>query len=301
MLRALLCPRIGNTYSMRLLKRCSLLILVVTALNTQAASVWKVSSDQHTVYIGGTIHLLSPDDYPLPQEYDSAFEAADTLVFETDIAAVNSIEFQQKMMSQLVYADGTTLDKVLKPQTFANLKQHLAARNVPIEAMLQLKPSLIALTLSVMELQALGFTSEGVDQFYSTKALTAGKPQTWFETPDDQLAFIVGLGKEDESAMIDYTIKDVAQMPDMINVMRSSWLAGDMATLAAATIDEFKANYPQIYQDLLVSRNNLWMPKIIKMLNDKPVEYILVGAMHLAGPDSVLVKLAEQGYKVEKL
>jgi hypothetical protein len=37
------------------------------------------------------------------------------------------------------------------------------------------------------------------------------------------------------------------------------------------------------------------------MLNDKEVEFILVGAMHLAGPDSVLNKLTEQGYKVEKL
>ena len=286
---------------MRLFTCCSLLLLAVTVFHTQAASVWKVSSAQHTLYIGGTIHILSPDDYPLPTEYDKAFAKADKLVFETDIAAVNSIEFQQKMMAQMVYADGTTLDKVLKPATYAALTEHLAVRNVPIEAMAQLKPSLVALTLSVMELQALGFTSEGVDQYYSNKASSAEKPQAWLETPDEQLAFIVDLGKDDESAMIDYAIKDVEKMPEVINLLRSSWLEGDMQALAAATIDEFKANYPQIYQDLLVSRNLLWMPQITKMLNDKPVEFILVGAMHLAGPDSILGKLAAQGFRVEKL
>ncbi|WP_340678558.1 TraB/GumN family protein [Paraglaciecola sp.] len=286
---------------MRLLKLCSLLLLTVTALHTQAASVWKVSSGQNTLYIGGTIHVMTPEDYPLPKEYDSAFQAADKLVFETDIAAINSIEFQQKLMAQLVYADGTTLDKVLKADTYAALKEHLAKRNVPVETMAQLKPALVAISLTVMELQAMGFTSEGVDQFYSNKARDEGKPQIWLETPEEQLAFIVGLGKEDESAMIDYAIKDVEKLPDVINTMHASWLAGDMPALAAATIDDFKANYPQMYQDLLISRNNLWMPQISKMFNDKEVEFILVGAMHLAGPDSILSKLATQGYKIEKL
>jgi uncharacterized protein YbaP (TraB family) len=301
MLRALLLLRIGNTYPMRLLKRCSLLLLTVTALHTQAASVWKVSTGQNSLYIGGTIHVLTPEDYPLPKEYDSAFQAADKLVFETDIAAINSIEFQQQMMAQLVYADGTTLDKVLKAETYTALKQHLATRNVPVEAMAQLKPALVAISLTVMELQAMGFTSEGVDQFYSNKARDEGKPQAWLETPDEQLAFIVGMGKEDESAMIDYALKDVEKLPDVINTMHASWLAGDMPALAAATIDDFKADYPQIYQDLLISRNNLWMPQITKMLNDEEVEFVLVGAMHLAGPDSILNKLKAKGFKVEKL
>ena len=222
-------------------------------------------------------------------------------MFETVIVVINSLDFQQKMMAQMVYADGTTLDTVLKPETYAALKKHLAERNVPIEAMAQLKPSLVALTLSVMELQAMGFTSEGVDQYYSNKATAENKPQAWLETPDEQLAFLVGLGKDDESGMIDYAIKDVEEMPEVINLLRSSWLEGDMQALANATIDDFKANYPQIYQDLLVSRNKLWMPQIIKMLNDHPVEFILVGAMHLAGPDSLLTKIAAQGYKIEKL
>ena len=286
---------------MNFYQRCTVVLLSTLALQTQAASVWKVSSAKHSVYIGGTIHILSPDDYPLPAQYDKAFEAADKLVFETDIAAVNSIDFQQKLMAQMVYADGTTVDKVLTPQVYAALKQHLAERNVPIEALAQLKPSLIALTLSVMELQAMGFTSEGVDQFYANKATSVGKTQTWLETPEEQLAFLVNLGKDDESAMIDYAIKDVAQMPEMINKLRSSWLAGDMQAMADATIDDFKANYPQIYQDLLVSRNKLWMPQIKQMLNDDEVEFILVGALHLAGPDSVLTQLAQQGYTIEKL
>ncbi|MDP5029598.1 TraB/GumN family protein [Paraglaciecola sp.] len=288
---------------MTLNKLCGAFILAASAisLQVQAASVWKVSNDKHTVYVGGTIHILSPEDYPLPSEYDVAYDAADKVVFETDMVAVNSIEFQQKMMAQMVYADGTTLDKVLNADTYAKLKQHMAERNVPIEAMETLKPSLIAVTLSIMELQALGFTSEGVDQFYANKSQADGKPQAWFETPDEQISFLVNLGKDDESGMIDYAIRDIKKLPETINDLRDSWRSGDMQAMADVSIDDFKADYPQIYQDLLVDRNNNWFPKIEAMLNDEPVEFILVGGLHLAGPDSVLAKLAAKGYKIEQL
>jgi len=83
--------------------------------------------------------------------------------------------------------------------------------------------------------------------------------------------------------------------------MRDSWREGDMQAMADVSIDDFKADYPQIYQDLLVERNNNWLPKIEGMLHDQAVELILVGGLHLAGPDSVLAKLAAKGYKIEKL
>jgi len=52
---------------------------------------------------------------------------------------------------------------------------------------------------------------------------------------------------------------------------------------------------------LLVARNDDWLPQIQRMLSDAPVELILVGSLHLAGPDSVLAKLTAKGYTVEKL
>jgi uncharacterized protein len=292
---------LGICTNMTLIKLTALAALASLTFTTHAASVWKVSNDTQSLYIGGTIHLLAPEDYPLPTEYDTAFAQADKVVFETDMVAVNSVEFQQQMFASLMYSDGTTVDKVLKTETYAALQQHLAERNIPIEAMASLKPSLIAVTLSVIEMQALGFTSEGVDQFYSNKATIAGKPQGWLETPEQQIAFLADLGKEDESGMIDYSLRDIKKMPTMINDLRNSWRDGDMQTMATVAIDSFKADYPQIYEDLLVARNQNWLPQIETMLGDQAVEFILVGALHLAGPDSVLTQLAAKGYKIEKL
>ena len=283
------------------LKQAIASLLLCLALPASAASVWKISSDTHSSYIAGTIHILSPEDYPLPAEYEQAFAKADKLVFETDIAKVNSMEYQQLMLAKMLYPEGMDLQKALKPDTFAALSQYLSERNIPISNMLRFKPGMVAISLSLLELQKLGFTSVGVDQYYADKAAEQGLPLGWLETPEQQLEFLVNMGGEDESTMIDYALRDAGKLPEMINSLRDSWRSGDMQTMSRISIDEFKADYPQIYQELLVTRNNNWLPQITAMLADDTVEFILVGAMHLAGPDSVLNKLAAQGYKIEKL
>ena len=278
-----------------------ILFTLICTLNAHAASVWKVSSEKNSVYIGGTIHILAPEDYPLPNEYDVAFAAASKLVFETDMVAVNSVEFQQKMMATMTYNDGTTIDQVLNAKTYTALNQHLTLRKIPMAAVATMKPSLLALTLSVIELQAMGFTSIGVDQHYANLAAKKGKAQGWLESPDEQIAFLANMGLGDENGMIEYSLRDIETMPKTIGKLRSTWRAGDMKGMAAVAIDPFKLDYPSIYQDLLVVRNNNWMPQIEAMLADAEVELILVGALHLAGPDSVLSMLAAKGYKIEKM
>jgi uncharacterized protein YbaP (TraB family) len=292
---------IGSSNNMTLIQSLVLIISASFALSSQAASVWKVSSDQHSLYIGGTIHILTPEDYPLPKEYDVAYKAADKLIFETDMQTITSPAFGQKMMAQLMYNDGTTINEVLNQETYKALAIHMSSRQIPMQVFASHKPSLISVSLTLIELQALGYTSEGVDQFYTNLAIKEGKPQNWLETPDQQLSFIVNMGKDDPNGIIEYTLKDIEKMPEIIGELHSTWRSGNMPGMAEVGITPFKTDYPQLYQDLIVTRNNTWMPKIITMLNDETTEFILVGALHLAGTDSVLRKLEAKGYKIEKL
>ncbi|HCA75529.1 MAG TPA: TraB/GumN family protein, partial [Alteromonas sp.] len=81
-------------------------LFLFTCSWTHAASVWQVSNAGNTVYIGGTLHILSPEDFPLPNAYGVAYNQADELVFETDIAGLNSPRFQQDSRARLTYGDG---------------------------------------------------------------------------------------------------------------------------------------------------------------------------------------------------
>ncbi|MFT4939460.1 MAG: hypothetical protein ACI88A_002502 [Paraglaciecola sp.] len=290
---------------MKCIKNLSFTIIscvsILVCANSHAASVWKVSSATHSLYIGGTIHILTPEDYPLPKEYAVAFGQSAKIVFETDIQTINSSEFQQQIMARMMYSDGTTLDKVINTKTYAALKQYLQQRDIPIATVAKMKPSLLALTLSMIELQGMGFTSIGVDQFYANLATEKDKIQAWLETPEQQLEFLVNMGEGDKSGLIEYTLRDIKNMPESIGALRTYWRSGDIDGLAKIGIIPFKADYPKIYQELLVTRNNNWLPQIEAMLKDQTVEFVLVGSLHLAGPDSVLNALADKGYAIEKL
>lgn len=286
---------------MTFIKALSLSTSLLLSIGLQAASVWKVSHEQHSLYIGGTIHVLTPADYPLAKEYDLAYQASDKVIFETDMDTVTSAEFSQKMMNQMMYSDGTTINQVLRPDTYQALAVHLSSRQMTMQTFASHKPSLLAISLTFFELQAMGYTSEGVDMYYANMAKTQGKELGWLETPDEQLAFLAKLGGDDPNAVIEYTLKDIIKMPKMFAQLHSTWLTGDMQGMADVGITPFKDDYPVIYQNLLVTRNNNWLPQIVDMLNDSPIEFVLVGALHLSGPDSILTMLKSKGFKIEKL
>ncbi len=275
--------------------------LLLTSTSVHAASVWKVTNGENTVYFGGTVHILKAENFPLPSEYDKAYAASDKLVFESDIEGMQSPAFQQQMMSKVVLTDGTSLQTRLNQDTYAALKTYLDSKGMPILNFNSLKPSMVALTITMLEYQANGFDQDGVDKTFSTKAKADGKPVEWFESVDEQLAFIVNLGGDDDNAIINYTLDEIDNLPTLIDDMLVSWKAGDLQKLNDTIVEEMAISSPQMYDDLIVQRNNNWMPKIMRMLGDKPTEFVLVGAAHLAGKDSIFAKLEAKGYKVTKV
>ncbi|MEO9273835.1 TraB/GumN family protein [Marinomonas sp. 5E14-1] len=286
---------------MHFLKKVGLTLLAAATLQTQAASVWKVSSETNTVYIGGTIHLLTPQDYPLPKAYDIAYQASSKVIFETNMDTISSAAFQKNLRDKMLYTDGMTLDKILPSDTYQSLVDYLNSRNIPINAVQNLKPSGLAMSLNMIELKHLGYTSEGVDMFYSRKATQENKPKGWLEEPEEQISALSSFNQENEKQIIEYALDDIKEMPSTMDKLRNSWRRGDMETMASLEIVDLKRDYPDVYDSLLIKRNNLWMPQIETMLNDSQVEFIMVGAMHLAGPDSILKKLKNKGYEVKQL
>lgn len=271
------------------------------SLNIQAASVWKVSNGDDSIFIGGTIHFLSESDYPLPKEYDVAYAKSDTLVFETDIAIMNTPAFQQTTMKMMFLTDGKTINDFISEDTFGKLKAHLTERNITVQNFMTFKPGFLAITLSIIELQMMGINSSGVDMYYSTKASGDGKKQLWFETPEQQMEMIGNMGKGEEDAMIVYTLEEVEHIRTDMPKLMDAWKSGDMDKMEALGITELKEEYPQVYDDLLAQRNKNWIPKINDLFGNEAKEFVLVGGLHLAGPDSVLTMLSNQGYKVTKL
>jgi len=264
--------------------------------------VWEVSKGGHKLYIGGTIHILAKEDFPLPTVFDEAYAKAEHLVFEINPDDVNTLETQQIFMKHMLYKDGHNLSQGLSQEVYKQLATFLSSRGLSIASFAQYKPGMMIMMLSVMELQRQGMTQDGVDSYYSKKANEDGKIKKQLESINDQVTLFSNMTEALGNEAVQQTLRDLERLPEMITPLKAAWRKGDMTAMAqAAELDVWQRDYPKLYNMMFVKRNNAWLPQIQRMLETTPTELVLVGALHLAGPHSVLTQLQSAGYQITPL
>ena len=277
------------------------LLLLFFSLPVYAGtSVWTVEKDGNRLFIGGTVHLLTASDYPLPPAYEKAYDGSVKVVLETNMQKLQSPEFQAIMMRELSYSDGRNLEQVVNQDTYAALEQFFSKRGIPMAGIIGFKPGMVSIMMTMVELQRLGLAGIGVDAYYSTKSINDQKKLGQLETVETQIAFIASMGAGQVDEMLIYTLADIERLPELMNSMKDAWRRGNLAQLKAVGITPFKNEFPDIYQALIVDRNNAWLPKIEAMVKSSEVEFVLVGALHLAGDNGLLSQLVARGYRVRQ-
>lgn len=279
-------------------------LLVAGALCASVAAqahsyVWQVSDGTHQLLVGGTVHMLKPSDYPLPPEYRAAVAAADTLVFETDMKVVQEPAFSRQLQQAMMLPKGRHLQDTLDDKTWARLSAYSARKGVPLAPMQAFQPAFVALALTMIEGRRLGF-GDGVDQHYTAQTQAQGKATSVLETPQEQLDFMLSMTDLEPNLLMNATLDDLAQMGDMFETMIAQWREGDADALFGLMGKPMRDKLPQLYDLLLTERNKNWLPHFRQMLATPEVEFVLVGALHLAGPDSVLKLLQKEGLTVSR-
>lgn len=246
--------------------------------------------------------MLRASDYPLKPHYMEAFNNSDALVFETDVNATMNQAFQQKVMAQMSLPSGQTLSDLLTPKTYARLADFASQRGVPIEVLQSFKPALIITTLTQLELIKLNITPEnGIETHFTRLAKTHNKPIGSLETPDEQIAMMASMGQGYENAFINGSLDDFENLEQEFDQLIQAWKDGDTATLDKKMTTMMKERFPIMYDTLLVKRNFNWIKSINRLIKTPETEFILVGAAHLVGNDSVQNLLKAQGYTLEKV
>jgi uncharacterized protein YbaP (TraB family) len=247
------------------------------------------------------VHLLRAADYPLPDEYGEAYAASASLVFETDLSSMSDLSVQAKLLQQLRYDDGESLKTVLNEEAYSVLEAYTGSIGLPLAMLEQFKPGMIVSTLQIMEFQRIGFTPQGVDAYFNTLAMSDGKPLGQLETIDAQIGFLASMGEGNESEFILLSLKDLEDTVEVMDDMIAAWRIGDNDALSELFVTDMLEQAPEIYDSLLKQRNLNWLPQLEDMLESPEIEFVLVGAAHLVGPDGLLAMLQAKGYQISQL
>lgn len=286
------------------MKRLILSIILVVSVSTGASaesSVWKAQKGTSVMYLGGTCHVLREADYPLPPEFEKAYQASAVVVFETDLGRLRDPATQQRLLAKAMYADGSTIDKHLSVRAYAELSAYCESNGIPLQLLSRFKPSILMVSLAVMELTKMGVSRQGVDEFFYELAIKERKAVEGLETADEQINYVVSMADGHEDEFVTYSLRDLEHIREQFESLADAWRAGDTVKLDRIMIDDLKTRWPKLYKKLIVDRNRNWLPLIEAYQKTPRTEFILVGVGHLVGPDGIVEALRKKGYKVDKL
>jgi uncharacterized protein YbaP (TraB family) len=258
--------------------------------------VWSVTGPGgEMLYLGGSFHALRPIDYPLPPEYNRAFDISSRIVFEED-PKTGSAGFKA-LMKAGQYAKNDSIKNHVDPRTYDYLKRFFQLRGVSEEKFKEYRPWLIDLLLSAPPPE---YSKLGVETFFWRRAVANSKRTSGLESTSEHNHVFAGLNdRESEALLLTLFINAGREQPHGAMVFQA-WRSGDAETLGRLTRDSF-SDFPAMAVRLLDARNRNWIPKIESYLRSGERYFVIVGAAHMGGPNGLLALLKARGCKIEQL
>jgi uncharacterized protein len=273
--------------------------------------MWKVSDADNDLYLLGSFHMLKPNDYPLSADVDAAFDDAEALVFELSPEEVLSPQLGLAMGQAALRKNGAPLNSDLPEATVARLDAWAADNSgvlqtmgLPAQALQMFDPWFVGLTISVIEMNKIGLDPNiGLDMHFIELANRAAKPTTGLETGSEQIAVFQTMSKDEQLQLLEESMSEAAEAQTELEKLHGAWRRGDQAVLWDGMASAMRHDYPKLYQRINVARNDAWVPRLQRMLDDETTDdtLVVVGALHLLGEDGVVEKLRAKGYKVERI
>lgn len=273
----------------------AMLVSAYTALF--AAPVWQAKGDTE-LYLFGTVHVLSADEYPLANVITETFNQCDRLWLEIDSQELNDPTVMSEVQKTMLLPAGETLFDHLSEESVQRMQQLAKESGLSLTLFQSFKPwaAVNALTVTIMQMK--GYDAEyGLDTYFENLARERGIPINALETAVWQMGMLNDLGEQYTDAFVEFSTNNMDDIDQMTRDMMRYWRTGDVAALYDQA--DF-TDYPEIEQRILTRRNWHWVSQLAESKTDG-IDCVAVGALHMGGPNSVLKLLERRGYSITQL
>jgi len=271
--------------------------------------VWRVTNAKAPFYLVGSIHALGKNDYPLPGPYEIALKDSKRFLFEFD--PNRHVEFEKKFEAAGKYPPGQDIRSKIQPDLLAWLRKNIFtvepdARRGKREQVTNFdsefgyKPWWIAQHLVGPVTYSRSSLSHGLDNYFVDHAIREKKEIAGLESVDEHVAVMGGLSDRDSEFILRDTLEEPGNAEKEFSKMHKAWLRGDTDALWAGD-SHLRKRAPWIAARFVDNRNVKWIPRIEKELKRGKPTAIVAGALHFAGPNSVIRLLEKRGYTIEQL
>jgi uncharacterized protein YbaP (TraB family) len=265
-----------------------------------APPLWQLDGKSNSIYLLGSIHVLRNGSEPLAASILRAYDDADVVYMEIDFDDLDPAEMQQFTLTNGVLPPDQSLPALLGEERYAQAKTAAAKLGLDLDQLAQLEPWVVAISAVQAQVLRLGLDPDaGIERRLARDAQRDQKEIRGLETIADQLGIFDRLPLERQQDFLLMSLEEAIELPASVDDMISAWKRGDVKQLTEAMSEDFKS-FPELYEPLVVARNRNWTRQIIELLDDESDYLVVVGALHLAGDDSVIEMLREQGHPAKR-
>lgn len=245
----------------------------VSAPPLDRPAMFVVGDGDTTVYIFGTFHVLDGRSDWFVNQVRGAFERSDELVLETIVP-----------------------DRPLPGQFTSAFHGPSVTASASFAATTR---------LAIKAGRAQGMqVGNGADMVLRHVAEAEGKPVAGLETLQLQIDMFNRMsstatppapraGQPVASSSID-------GLSNAMRDMQAAWKRGDQSVFVSM-LGQLRQASPDAYRMMFTERNERWADWIRARLQSPGTVFVAVGAGHLAGPDSLLVQLAQRGIPSQRV
>lgn len=259
--------------------------------------VWVIADEDTEITLFATVHALPPGLDWLSPEAARRLQSADTLVLETLIPD-DRAAFAATLQRLGTSAALPPLAERLPDDLLSRLQASAAALGLPLALFETMHPWLIAVSIGEATLASVGVVSaNGVEPALLARS---SAPREGLETPEQQLGYFANLSVEDQLAMLESTLEEVAGAREDIDRLIGLWQRGEVDAIAAEFAGEANAS-PALHEALLAGRNRRWAEQLDARMARPGRIFVAVGAAHFGGEDGLLSELAARGWPAREI
>jgi len=248
----------------------------------------------------GSIHVARADLYPLDPRIEQAYADADALVLEIDLTKTNLVSAAMRMGKLGRYPPGDSLDRHVSTETLRKLEKHAPGGLLSASTLKQFRPWFVATTILQTKLEKLGYDpAHGLDRHFADLAEKDDKEVIGLETIDEQIDIFTSMPEATQVLMLEQTLDDLDEIEPMMQLVLDAWRRGDPKVVDEEMIEPLRT--PQLrplFTKMFSERNRRWDRALAEYEKSERTYFVVVGAGHLVGKDSVVDLIERRGRKV---
>lgn len=271
-------------------------LLISVTLQAQNSILWEVTGNglKSPSYVMGTLKFIGEKEFFLPATVKEKMNDCKLFAIEDQVdhkaqhELNKAVHFppKQSLATQLKPEDYTAVQEFFLKE-FSVSKEHFAkhyARLIPLALSISMTRLSLGEKVKYYDIELLLLAKEKKLEAYSLES-TKREAQALQKFPmNDQVAALL------------HSIRNFETQKQEYKNLEAAYVEGDLDKVYAYTLHPTENN--SVFIDEFYSkRNKEWLPKIEKMMNDKP-SFIAIGVAHMEGENGILNLLKSKGYAV---